>query len=465
MLNQLASAPVVDPAMIRKYDQPGPRYTSYPTADRFHIAYDAAVHGSWLAASQAGGQSRPLSLYFHLPFCRDICFYCACNKIVTRDTTRSARYVKYVKQELALVRRILGARVKVEQLHWGGGTPTFLSAAEMTDLMQATAECFELMPDGEYSIEIDPRTVTAETIATLGQLGFNRVSLGVQDFDLDVQQAIHRVQSIDQTRMTTVESRRNGMKSVNFDLIYGLPRQNPVSFAVTIDRVIELAPDRISLYSYAHLPTLFKSQRRILPADMPTPDVKLQLLQIAIERLCAAGYIYIGMDHFAKPDDELSIAVREGKLHRNFQGYSTLPDCDLIAFGISAISKVGPTYAQNVKTLDAYYAALDRGELPIQRGIELTADDLLRRAVIQALMCDFEVRISEIESAHGIQFASHFARELAQLGAFQADGLVSVDGSRITVTVQGRLLVRAICMVFDRYLRKATEQPRFSRVV
>jgi oxygen-independent coproporphyrinogen III oxidase len=456
---------IVDRALIRKYDQPGPRYTSYPTADRFVEAYGAAQHESWLRARNIGGRSQPLSLYIHLPFCSNICYYCACNKVITKDHGRSAKYVKYLKREMDLIGRLMETPRRIEQLHWGGGTPTFLSDAEMTELMAITREHFDLDPKGEYSLEIDPRGVTPATFETLGKLGFNRVSIGVQDFDPRVQEAIHRVQSEEETRAAIDAARANGMRSVNVDLIYGLPRQNVIGFNCTLDKVVELSPDRIALYSYAHLPTLFKPQRRILASDMPTPETKLQLLIMAIRRLTDAGYVYIGMDHFAKPNDELNVARLQGRLHRNFQGYSTRADCDLIALGISAISKVGPAYAQNVKTLDDYYDRLDRGELPIQRGIELNADDLVRRAVIQSLMCHFEVSIESIELAHLIDFRRYFAGEMAMLDSFAADGLVTIDGQWISVTPRGRLLVRAIAMAFDRYLRQAQERQRFSKVI
>jgi len=456
---------VIDPDLIRKHDRAGPRYTSYPTADRFVEAYDATQHAGWLAARNVIGPQQPLSLYIHLPFCANICYYCACNKVITKDHGRSAKYVKYLKKEMALVTACMQGKPLLTQLHWGGGTPTFLSNDEMSELMDITREHFSLDPHGEYSLEVDPRSVTRETFAHLGHLGFNRVSIGVQDFEPAVQEAIHRIQSLDETRNAMEAAREFGMRSVNFDLIYGLPRQNTETFARTLHEVIRLSPDRIALYSYAHIPTLFKPQRRILPADMPTPEAKLGLLVQAIRTLTAAGYVYIGMDHFAKPDDELNVARVQGRLHRNFQGYSTRADCDLVALGISAISKVGPAYAQNVKTLDEYYDLLDAGELPIARGIELTADDALRRSLIQALMCHFEVSIESIEIAHLINFNSYFAAELELLEAFREDGLVTLDDQWITVTPKGRLLVRSIAMAFDKYLRQSAERQRFSKVI
>ncbi|MBL8516676.1 MAG: oxygen-independent coproporphyrinogen III oxidase [Betaproteobacteria bacterium] len=460
-----ASDLAIDTDLIRKHDKAGPRYTSYPTADRFVEAYGSAEHAGWLAARNIGGRNQPLSLYIHLPFCANICYYCACNKVITKDHGRSAKYVKYLKKEMDLVARQLQGRSPVTQLHWGGGTPTFLSGDEMTELMAITRDHFEFDPQGEYSLEIDPRSVSRETFDLLGRLGFNRVSIGVQDFEPTVQEAIHRIQSRDETRAAIEAARAVGMKSVNLDLIYGLPRQTSESFARTLDEVIRLEPDRIALYSYAHIPTLFKPQRRILPADMPSPEAKLGLLVQAINTLTAAGYVYIGMDHFARPDDELNIARRQGRLHRNFQGYSTRAECDLVALGISAISQVGPAYAQNVKTLDEYYTLLDAGELPIARGVELSADDALRRALIQALMCHFEVSIESIEIAHLIDFKRYFAAELELLEVYCADGLVTLDAQWITVTPKGRLLVRSIAMAFDKYVRQSAERQRFSKVI
>jgi len=354
---------------------------------------------------------------------------------------------------------------QVTQLHLGGGTPTFLSHDEMRELMAAVREHFTLVPNGEYSIEVDPRKVDFDTVKLLAELGFNRMSVGVQDFAEDVQAAVNRIQSYDETKLVIDAARATGFKSVSMDLIYGLPKQNVISFNRTLEQVLEISPDRISLYSYAHLPGLFKPQRRINSGDMPTADTKLQLLQLGIRRLTEAGYVYIGMDHFAKPDDELTVAQRQGRLHRNFQGYSTQAECDLLAFGVSAIGKIGPVYAQNVKTLDEYYDALDRDELPVLRGIELTADDLLRRSIIQALMCHFELSMQSIEIAHLIDFRSYFAEELADLQEMQKAGLVKIEGDWISVEPAGRLLVRGVAMVFDRYLRADRERARYSRVI
>ncbi|NMG65682.1 oxygen-independent coproporphyrinogen III oxidase [Azoarcus indigens] len=456
---------IFDPQLIRRFDINGPRYTSYPTADRFVEAFDASALQDWLGKRAVGGMSRPLSLYFHIPFCNTICYYCACNKIITKDHARSSKYLKYLAKEIEMQAARLGGTKQVTQLHLGGGTPTFLSHEEMQQLLDSVRAHFNLVPNGEYSIEVDPRKVGYDTIAFLSDLGFNRMSVGVQDFAEDVQEAVNRIQSFEETKLVIDAARTTGFRSISLDLIYGLPKQNVISFNRTIEQVLELAPDRISLYSYAHLPGLFKPQRRIIPIQLPSADSKLQILQLAIRRLTEAGYVYIGMDHFAKPDDELTVAQRQGRLHRNFQGYSTQAECDLLAFGVSAIGKIGPVYSQNVKTLDEYYDALDQDELPVLRGIELTADDLLRRSIIQALMCHFELSIQSIEIAHLIDFRSYFAEELADLAEMEAAGLVKMDGDWISVMPAGRLLVRGIAMIFDRYLRADRERARYSRVI
>jgi oxygen-independent coproporphyrinogen III oxidase len=456
---------VFDPDLIRRFDVSGPRYTSYPTADRFVEAFDAQALQQWLHTRSLGGVVRPLSLYFHIPFCNTICYYCGCNKIITKDHGRSAKYLKYLAKEIALQAAHIEGSREVTQLHLGGGTPTFLSHDEMRGLMASVREHFTLRPGGEHSIEVDPRKVDFETVALLAELGFNRMSLGVQDFDPDVQRAVNRIQSFEETRLVLDAARTTGFRSVSIDLIYGLPGQNVIRFNRTLEQIIQLAPDRISLYSYAHLPTIFKPQRRIDAALLPSPDGKLQILQLAIRRLTEAGYVYIGMDHFARPDDELAVAQRQGRLHRNFQGYSTQSECDLLAFGVSAIASIGPVYAQNHKIIDDYYDALDHDELPVMRGIELSADDLMRRAIIQALMCHFELSIESIEIAHLVRFDEYFAAELADLRGMEEEGLLEISDGWITVKPAGRMLVRVIAMVFDRYLRADRERARYSRVI
>ena len=465
MLGKMSAQLVVDPALIRKFGGNGPRYTSYPTADRFVEAFDASAYRHWLKHRNIGGFARALSLYVHLPFCDTICYYCGCNKIVTRDHSRSATYLDYLRREIAMVSEGIEGERRVSRIHWGGGTPTFLSDAELSVLMQALRSAFSIDPDGEYAIEVDPRKVGIERVAHLASLGFNRISIGVQDFNPLVQKAVNRVQSVEETRRVIDAARANGFRSVNIDLIYGLPLQGVDGFMRTLDTVIECDPDRIALYSYAHLPGMFKPQRRIAESALPVPDVKLRLLTSAIEHLESAGYVYVGMDHFAKPDDELVIAQRHGRLTRDFQGYSSGGDCDILGFGVSAIGRVGPCYAQNMKTLDAYYGALDQGEVPIMRGIELSADDLARRAVIQALACRFLVSKEAISISHLLDFDSYFSTEIEALRGLEEDGLVDVDDEWIHVTPRGRLLVRRVCMVFDRYLRSTEQRAQYSRVV
>jgi oxygen-independent coproporphyrinogen-3 oxidase len=452
-----------DPELIRKYDGFGPRYTSYPTADRFHAGFTAADYVDALSARR--DESRPLSLYVHLPFCNTVCYYCACTKIITANRGRSAKYVRYLGREIGLVSSLLEGGRAVQQLHWGGGTPTFLAREEMADLMRMLRDAFPFAPDTEASIEIDPRKVDPSTIGFLRELGFNRVSFGIQDFDPAVQRAVNRIQTEEETRGVVDAARASGFTSINTDLIYGLPLQTVPGFAATLDKVIDLAPDRIALYGYAHVPHLFKAQRQIDADELPAAETKLAILSTAIDKLTEAGYVYIGMDHFAKPGDELAVALREGKLHRNFQGYSTRPDCDLIAFGMSAIGKVGPSYVQNVKTLDAYYGALDEGRLPLFRGYALSDDDALRREIIQKLMCEFRLDVAALEASHGFRFAERFATELAALVPLAADGLLSLSPASIDVTPRGRMLVRTVAMAFDRHLREARERASYSRVI
>ena len=456
---------VVDPQLIRKYGGNGPRYTSYPTADRFVEAFDAASYGYWLANRDIGGFKRPLGLYVHVPFCDTLCFYCACNKIAAKDRAKGSRYVDYVMREMDLVSHALAGGRRVAKMHWGGGTPTFLADDDATRLVEKIHTTFDVDPDGEHAIEIDPRRADASRIALLASLGFNRMSVGVQDFDPAVQRAVNRIQSLEQTRAVIDAGRAHGFRSVNVDLILGLPKQTRTGFGTTLDRVIEIDPDRIALYSYAHLPSVFKPQQRIHEVDLPLPSTKLALMTQAIERLAAAGYVHVGMDHFAKPTDELAIAQRHGRLVRDFQGYSAGGDCDLLGFGVSSIGKVGPAYCQNVKSLDEYYARIDGRQLAAWRGIELSPDDLVRRAVIQALACHFSVSKESISIAHLVEFDRYFAVELEDLQRLADDGLVEVDREWIHVTPRGRLLVRAICMVFDRYLRAREQRALYSRVM
>jgi oxygen-independent coproporphyrinogen-3 oxidase len=451
--------------LIRRYDQSGPRYTSYPTAVEFDESFDADAYRAACARSNESG--RPLSLYFHIPFCDTVCFYCACNKIATKDRSLAPPYLERVHQELALQSALFDPARVVEQLHWGGGTPTFLSHDQMSTLMDVTRRHFTLAGDdvGEYSIEIDPREADADTIALLRRLGFNRMSLGVQDFDRKVQEAVNRIQTEGQTMAVLDAARAQGFRSISIDLIYGLPFQTPESFARTLERIIAVDPERLSVFNYAHLPERFKPQRRINDADLPAPEVKLEILQSTIERLTQAGYVYIGMDHFARPDDELALAQQAGTLYRNFQGYSTHADCDLIGIGVTSIGKVDNTYGQNRRGLEEYYADLDAGRLPVFRGIELSRDDLIRRDVITRLICHFELDIPSTETAWDIAFPSYFADALMKLRDMAGDGLLEMDERRIRILPRGRLLVRNICMAFDAYLAKKTGPVGFSRVI
>ncbi len=451
--------------LIRRLDRTGPRYTSYPTADRFATQFGPQAYRSWVSRRNTAGVQRALSLYVHLPFCSTLCFYCACNKIATRDRNKGRRYLDYLYREIEMQSALFGADRKVEQMHWGGGTPTFYDMAQLASLFALLRARFDFAPDGEYSIEVDPRTVDAPGIAALRRMGFNRISLGVQDFDPDVQKAVNRVQSEQATLDVIEAARREGFASVNIDLIYGLPKQNVLTFNRTLARVIAASPDRVAIYNYAHMPERFTPQRRIRDADLPVPDTKLKLLGLATERLGAAGYVYIGMDHFARPEDALAVAQREGRLHRNFQGYSTHAECDLVGLGVSSIGQIGPTYCQNDRDLDTYYASIDRGELPIARGIELKADDLARRAIIQRLMCDFALSKENIEISYLIDFNQYFRDELRDLEALAQAGLVQLERQWISVTPKGRMLVRNVCMVFDAYLRQAQETRKYSRVI
>jgi oxygen-independent coproporphyrinogen-3 oxidase len=451
--------------LIRRYDQSGPRYTSYPTAVEFDESFDASAYRA--ACERSNHSGRSLSLYFHIPFCDTVCFYCACNKIATKDRSLAPPYLDRVHRELALQSELFDSSRVVEQLHWGGGTPTFLSHDQMTELMDVTRRHFTLAGDevGEYSIEIDPREADAAGVALLRRLGFNRMSLGVQDFDPRVQAAVNRIQTEAETMAVLDAARAEGFRSISIDLIYGLPYQTPESFARTLERIIAVDPERLSVFNYAHLPERFKPQRRINEADLPAPEVKLDILQSTIERLTDAGYVYIGMDHFARPDDELALAQQAGTLYRNFQGYSTHADCDLIGIGVTSIGKIDNTYGQNRRGLEEYYADLDAGRLPVFRGIELTRDDLIRRDMITRLICHFELDIPSAEAAWGIRFEEYFADALMKLRDMAGDGLLELDARQIRILPRGRLLVRNICMAFDAYLATKTGPIGFSKVI
>ncbi len=465
----VSTAPLVqfDAQLVRKLSKPGPRYTSYPTADRFSDAFGYRDYLQAVAGLRTRGTAKPLSIYLHIPFCDTVCYYCACNKIVTKNRDKAAVYLSYLKREIDMQGMLFAGINQVEQLHLGGGTPTYLSDAQMEDLMAHLRRKFQFAPDevGEYSIEVDPRTVSRERVHSLRRQGFNRISLGVQDYDETVQRAVNRVQPEAETQAIIDAAREAGFRSVSIDLIYGLPKQTLMTMAQTLAKVIRADPDRIAIYNYAHLPHLFKPQRRIEGADLPSADAKLDMLGLCIRRLTEAGYVYIGMDHFAKSGDDLAVAQSQGRLHRNFQGYSTHADADLVACGVSAIGAVGSTYSQNVKTLEAYYERIDNNELPIERGIELTMDDALRRSLIQMLMCHFELSVGALEQAFPIVFADYFAPELAQLRALADEGLLTISPEWLSVTLKGRLLIRNICMVFDRYLNEQPAAPRYSKTI
>jgi oxygen-independent coproporphyrinogen-3 oxidase len=459
---------IFDRDLIRRYDRQGPRYTSYPTAVQFTESFGNAEYLQHARHSNEGFSPAPLSLYFHIPFCAMVCFYCACNKIVTKNPAHTVKYLDSLFQEIEAQSRLFDCSRRVEQLHWGGGSPTFLNREQMQELMEKTRRHFSLLEDdeGEYSIEIDPRTIDPEGIQLLRRLGFNRLSLGVQDFDPSVQRAVNRLQSEQETLEIIAAARRCAFKSVSVDLIYGLPHQSVASFERTLDKVIAASPDRISLFNYAHLPHMFKTQRQIDESALPSAEEKLRILQHAIERLTGTGYVYIGMDHFAKPEDELAVAQREGTLSRNFQGYATRGHCDIVAMGVSSIGRVGNSYSQNEREIADYQRRVDSEGLAVFRGISLTPEDELRRAVINQLICHFELKFADFESRFHVAFAAHFAQELGELAAMQDDGLLTVDGGGIRVLPAGRLLIRNVCMVFDRYLRAAQdEKARFSKVI
>lgn len=457
--------PAVTTEMLRSFDVSGPRYTSYPTADRFVEAFTKDAYILALEQRRIGGNALPLSVYIHIPFCESLCFFCACNKIVTKHHERSAEYLEYLSQEIDLHVKHLGTRQTISQLHLGGGSPTFFSDAELTQLMQLLRNNFVLSPEGEYSIEVDPRTVNDTRLKYLAALGFNRLSFGVQDFDEEVQIAVHRIQPAEQVFSLVETARRLKFDSINVDLIYGLPKQTPESFARTLNKIVELKPDRIALYAYAHLPERFKPQRRISEYELPNAQAKHAMLAEALTIFINAGYVYVGMDHFALPDDDLAIAKRQGRLHRNFQGYSTKPDCDLISLGVSAIGRVGATYSQNAKTLEEYYDYLDQGRFPVVRGLALSRDDLVRRAVIMAIMCQGEVDYESIELAYMINFKEYFSSIQDALKDLENLGLLVMNESGLQVTSCGWFFVRAIAMLFDRYLQADRNRARFSKII
>ncbi|WP_017926269.1 oxygen-independent coproporphyrinogen III oxidase [Thioalkalivibrio sp. HL-Eb18] len=457
---------VFDPEVLRRYDVSGPRYTSYPTAPQFHEAFDAQAYARVARATNVEGAARPLSLYVHVPFCDTVCFYCACNKVITGNYRRATSYLDSLEQEIALQGEWFDRDRPVRQLHFGGGTPTYLSDEDLTRVMKALGRHFTLEtgPEREFSIEIDPRAVRPGTLPLLASLGFNRISVGVQDVDPAVQKAVNRIQPFEVTEQVVRQAREHGFVSTNLDLIYGLPLQTVDTFSATLDRVLELRPERLAVYNYAHLPELFKTQRQIRDGDLPPASEKLAILEMTIQRLTDAGYVYIGMDHFALPDDELAIAQRAGTLQRNFQGYSTRAEYDLVALGPTAIGKIGDSYSQNLREVDAYQERLAAGQLPVFRGLELSEDDRLRRAVISELMCHSRIDFGGIEATFGIDFRETFADALNRLAEMEADGLVTIGRDGLEVQPRGRLLLRNIAMAFDAYLNRE-ERRRYSKVV
>ena len=454
------------PDLIKRYDKAGPRYTSYPTANLFHDEFTSDDYLAAVKRSNNELEPKPLSLYFHIPFCDTVCFYCACNKIVTKMRDRATPYLQHLYREIEMQGELYSRSRPVDQLHWGGGTPTFLNQDQMRSLMEKTGQHFTLMDNdqGEYSIEIDPREIDPEGVHFLREIGFNRMSLGIQDFDPKVQKAVNRIQSEEITFAAIDAAREAKFKSVSVDLIYGLPFQSVDSFLVTLEKTMQARPDRFSVFNYAHLPTLFMPQRRINEEDLPSAAEKLEILQSVIHYLTEQGYVYVGMDHFARPDDELVIAQDKGLLYRNFQGYSTHADCDMVAMGVTAISQVNDIYSQNVRDEESYYKMIDDGKLPLMRGLRLTADDMLRRELITQLICNFKLDINQFMTTQGIDFGQYFEDEIEQLKIMQDDGLLKIDRDAITILPPGRLLIRNICMTFDAHL-KDNQKNRFSKVI
>jgi oxygen-independent coproporphyrinogen-3 oxidase len=457
-----------DSELVRRYDVAGPRYTSYPTAVQFHEGFDAEHYRRHVAMSNDELIPAPLSLYVHLPFCHSLCYYCGCTKKVTRHGSHGVEYLQRLSGEIVQQAALFDSDRKVTQLHFGGGTPTFFEDIQLEQLMSRLRSGFDLdtSPEREFSIEIDPRTVDPLRLQYLADLGFNRISLGVQDTDPELQKAVNRIQDPAATLQLVEQARSQGFNSVSIDLIYGLPKQSTASFKNTLDMVTEARPDRLAVYNYAHMPHIFRSQRMINEGDLPSPQTRLELMELTIEQLTDAGYVYIGMDHFALPEDELSLAQQAGHLHRNFQGYSTRSECDLIGLGVSAIGKIGDSYVQNLKEIPRWSAAVDAGELPVWRGLSLTPEDLLRQSIIESIMCHGRLDYSEYENRYGFDFSDYFAPEIQLLELQAADGLLEIDEDGLQVTAAGRLLLRNVAMVFDQYLADGNNGlRRFSRVI
>ncbi len=455
----------IDLELIKKYDRPGPRYTSYPTAPHFNESFTRENYLNEIIRTNSEANPPELSLYYHLPFCDTLCYFCGCNMIITRNRERIQEYIKYLKNEIDLLRRYIVPGRNVAQLHWGGGTPTHLNPDEITDLISFIKRSFEIKRDAEAGCEIDPRGLSKEHLASLRGGGFNRISMGVQDFNEKVQKAVNRIQPEEMTRQVVSWVRELGFQSINLDLMYGLPFQSLVTFEKTVDATIDISPDRIAVFNYAHVPWMKKHMALIKPEDLPTPEEKLQILKMTIEKLTRAGYVFIGMDHFSKPDDELAIAQREKKLYRNFQGYSTHAGTDLYGMGITSISQIGRSYTQNLKKEQEYFDALNNETIPIERGVYLTDDDILRRHVITKVMCDFELDFELVDKQFGIEFEKYFNYGINGMEEFIDDGLVEIQNRRLTVTQMGRLLIRNIAMNFDGYIERKEDTARYSRTV
>ncbi|MDG6431033.1 oxygen-independent coproporphyrinogen III oxidase [Glaesserella parasuis] len=446
--------------LIQKYNQSGPRYTSYPTALEFNESYN----DDDFKAAAVRYPNKPLSLYVHIPFCHKLCYFCACNKIITRHQHKVDIYLDYLEKEIKYRADLFKDRT-VTQIHWGGGTPTYLDEEQSLRLMAMLRKHFNVIDDAEISIEMDPREIELEMLDHLREIGFNRISMGIQDFNKEVQKLVNREQDEEFIFSLMKRARELGFTSTNIDLIYGLPKQTVESFMFTLDRVIELNPDRMSVFNYAHLPSRFAAQIKIKDEMLPAPETKLEILQKTIETLGNAGYKFIGMDHFAKPNDELAIAQAKGELHRNFQGYTTQEDADLLGLGVSAISLLGDSYAQNHKELKQYYTEVEMRGIALHKGLSMTKDDCLRRDVIKALICNFKLEYDRFEQDYQIDFNQYFAEDLLLLAPLEKDGLLDIGAKGIVVSPRGRLLIRNICMCFDIYSRQQAKRQQFSRII
>ena len=455
----------IDLDLVKKYDRPGPRYTSYPTAPQFHEGFTSENYMNEIIRTNNLENPPDLSLYFHIPFCDTLCYFCGCNMIVSRNRDRIEKYVNYLKNEIDLIRTYMRPERKVSQLHWGGGTPTHLNPNEIEDLVSYIGKNFEFTDNPENGCEIDPRELQFDHLSALREGGFNRISMGVQDFNEKVQKAVNRIQPEELTRKVVDWVRELKFESINLDLIYGLPFQTVADFEKSVDAIIDISPDRIALFNYAHVPWMKKHMALIKEEDLPAPEEKLQILKMSVEKLTSAGYEFIGMDHFAKPEDDLSKAFYEKRLYRNFQGYSTNAGTDLYALGITSISQIGNVYSQNYKTEKEYYSAIDKGVLPIFKGYEMTQDDIIRKEVIMRIMCDFELDFSSIESKFDIKFEDYFAYGLKNIDELISDGLIEFSNRKIKVGEMGRLLIRNVAMLFDGFLERKEDVGKYSRTV